>query len=380
MMKKHNTPPKYWYFQLVLVIITAACSPALDNENRSGRTEIIATKAPATLTSTPSPTSTATETQTPTSTASPTITPTPTATPHPMSIPALRMGAYPGSDIIFEQTLEPGANYNRYYVSYLSEGLKQYGLLTIPYGETPATGWPAIVFNHGYIPPDQYRTTERYIAYVDWLARSGYIVFRIDYRGHDQSQGEARGAYGDPGYTVDVLNAVGALKKLPAADNERIGMWGHSMGGYLTLRAMVVSEDITAGVIWAGVVASYPDLFSRWRRGSSDGPTPTPSARRRWRSDWVAIYGSPEENPEFWASISSNSYLADISGPIQLHHGTADESVPLLFSELLFEELQAAGQTAELYTYEGDNHNISNSFSQAMQRTIEFFDRYLKGE
>jgi hypothetical protein len=38
----------------------------------------------------------------------------------------------------------------------------------------------------------------------------------------------------------------------------------------------------------------------------------------------------------------------------------------------------AAGQYVELYTCEGDNHNISNSFSTAMQRTIEFFDRYVK--
>jgi len=76
----------------------------------------------------------------------------------------------------------------------------------------PATGWPAIVFNHGYIPPDVYQSTERYIAYVDNLARSGYIVYRIDYRGHDRSDGEATGAYGNPGYTVDVLNAVYALK------------------------------------------------------------------------------------------------------------------------------------------------------------------------
>jgi dipeptidyl aminopeptidase/acylaminoacyl peptidase len=179
---------------------------------------------------------------------------------------------------------------------------------------------------------------------------------------------------------VDVLNAVSALQQLPPADNNRIGMWGHSMGGYLTLRAMVLSEEIKAGVIWAGVVASYPDLLTRWRRGSSSGVTPTPSAARRWRSDWYAVYGTPEENPEFWDTLSSNSYLADISGPVQLHHGTADESVPLLFSEILFEELQAAGKTAELYTYEGDNHNISNSFSQAMRRTIEFYDRYLKGE
>jgi dipeptidyl aminopeptidase/acylaminoacyl peptidase len=143
---------------------------------------------------------------------------------------------------------------------------------------------------------------------------------------------------------------------------------------------MVVDEDIKAGVIWAGVVASYPDLFTRWRRGSADGPTPTPSARRRWRSDWITRYGTPEENPQFWDTISSNSYLEDISGPVQLHHGTADETVPLLFSELLFDGLEEAGMVVEMYTYEGDNHNISNSFSQAMRRTIEFYDLYLKGE
>jgi hypothetical protein len=46
----------------------------------------------------------------------------------------------------------------------------------IPNGEKSATGWPAIIFNHGFIEPDVYRTTECYVAYVDGLARSGYIV------------------------------------------------------------------------------------------------------------------------------------------------------------------------------------------------------------
>jgi dipeptidyl aminopeptidase/acylaminoacyl peptidase len=293
-----------------------------------------------------------------------------------MFILAMRQREYPGSDIVIEETLERGANYSRYYAYYLSEGLKIYALLTIPDGEMPATGWPAIVFNHGYIPPRQYRTTERYIAYVDWLARSGFIVFRIDYRGHDRSEGEASGAYSDPGYTIDVLNAVASLKRFPQADPARIGMWGHSMGGYLTLRAMVISQDIKAGVIWAGVVGSYPDLLERWRRRG--GVVPTQSVSRGWRGNWVSQFGTPEENPDFWNGVSANTYLTDLSGPIQLHHGTADESVPLVLSELFYQEAQQAGKIVEFYTYEQDNHNLSNYFSMAMGRTIDFFDTYLK--
>src|SRR4030065_676050 len=65
-------------------------------------------------------------------------------------------------------------------------------LLSVPFGDPPASGWPAIIFNHGFIPPDEYRTTERYVAYVDGFARNGYIVFRSDYRGHGDSDGLAR--------------------------------------------------------------------------------------------------------------------------------------------------------------------------------------------
>jgi dipeptidyl aminopeptidase/acylaminoacyl peptidase len=313
----------------------------------------------------------------PTETFIPTTVPTATPVPHPLEIRAMRAREYPGSDITVEAVLDPGVNYNRYYVSYLSEGLKIYALMTIPTGEKPATGWPVIIFNHGFIPPEVYVSWERYIAYVDLIARSGYIVFRSDYRGHGNSEGEAGGAYSRPDYTVDVLNALASMKRHPDADPNRIGMWGHSMGGYITLRSMVIDPDIKAGVIWAGVVASYPDLLTRWRRGPSAQPTRTPSPNS-WRSMLVEQYGSPEENPEFWNSISANSYLSELSGPIQLHHGTLDEDVPLEFSELLFYQMLDAQQYVEFYKYEGDNHNISGYFSTAMQRTLEFFDRYVK--
>jgi dienelactone hydrolase len=69
----------------------------------------------------------------------------------------------------------------------------------------------------------------------------------------------SRGATGQTN-TVDVLNALASVARYPDADPDRIGMWGHSMGGTITLRAMVVTDTIWAGVIWAGVVAPYPDL------------------------------------------------------------------------------------------------------------------------
>lgn len=364
-----------------LAIAEAASTTMAPPPMLAAATVVSTATAAATDAATPSSTWTPTATPTPSNTPTPTITPTPT---HPLMIEVMRQELYPGSEITIEEQLDPGVNYDRYIASYLSEGNKIFALLTIPWGEAPESGWPIIIFNHGYIPPAEYRTTERYVDYVDGFARSGYIVFKSDYRGHGDSEGSPSGGYGSPGYTIDVLNGLASVKTLPQADPERIGMWGHSMGGSITLRAMVVSDEIDAGVIWGGVVASYPDLFERWRRRTEDGPTPTPfpttSTRGRWRSTLYDLYGTPEENPDFWASISPNTYVADLSGPLQLHHSTTDASVPVEFSETLYAQVQAADRPVELYLYEGDNHNIYANFWTAMQRSIDFFDRYVKGE
>lgn len=371
---------------VVLAAALAACG------SRSTPTPTPASIAQATLpptsipvpTQTPVPTATATSTATSTATAIPTLTPTATptstATPtpiSPLSVEYMRNQAYPGSDLVIEQTLQPGANYSRYVASYQSEGLKIYGLLTVPTGQKPPTGWPVVIFNHGYIPPTEYRTTERYVAYQDAFARSGYISFKSDYRGHGSSEGRAAGGYGSPDYTIDVLNAMASVKRLPDADPNRIGMWGHSMGGSVTLRAMVTVPDVKAGVIWAGVVASYPDLFERWRRAPT-APGGMPAPARGWRNDLVSQYGTHEENPEFYASISPNSYLKDLSGPLQLHHGTLDSSVPIEFSDTLYKQVQDVGQPVEYFKYPSDDHNISRNLSVALQRSVAFFDKYVK--
>lgn len=300
---------------------------------------------------------------------------------NPLTIEAMRSRTYAGSDLKIGRTLANGSNYRRSIASYLSDGLKIYGLLTVPDGTKPENGWPVIIFNHGYVQPDIYKTAERYIAYVDGFARSGYIVFKPDYRGNGNSEGEPESTYYSPAYATDVLNALAAIKRYPDANPEKIGMWGHSMGGNIALRDIVVdTKDIKAAVIWGGVVGSYDDLMNNWQHKVTYQPTPLDLAlRNNHRKELLAQYGTPKENPAFWESIDPTFHLSDITTPVQLDVGSADEEVPIAFSQGLYDKLKGMGKTAEYYVYPGGDHNISApNFDLAMRRSIDFFNIYLK--
>jgi len=305
---------------------------------------------------------------------------------NPLTIKAMRQKSYPGSDLKIEQTLKPGSNYDQFIASYYSDGLKIYGLLTIPKGNPLPSGWPSIIFNHGYIPPDQYKTTERYVAYVDALARNGYVVFKPDYRGNGNSEGLPEGAYYSPAYATDVLNALASVKNPSTGsglkvDPEKIGMWGHSMGGNIVLRDIVVdTKEIKAAVIWGGVVGSYDDLMNNWQRKVRYQPSVRELAlRNNYRQNLVQTYGAPATNPSFWNSVDPTNFLADITTPVQLHTGGNDEEVPVDFSVNLQQKLLNLGKVVEYYNYPGGNHNLSSpNFELAMKRSIEFFDQYLK--
>ncbi len=275
----------------------------------------------------------------------------------PISIPALRAGTYPGSELKVLQTLKAGSNYSRQVVSYQSDGLRIRALLTVPSGAPPKGGWPAIVFNHGYIAPEVYRTTERYVAYQDAFARAGFVTLKSDYRGHGDSEGEALGGYNDPGYTVDVLNAAASLKQDPRVNARRLGMWGHSMGGQLSLRAMLVDPDLKAASLWAGVVASYDVLATDWH-SPQQGEQPELGGLNR----------------RVLRALSPNAYLQDLKGrPIELQQGTGDEDVPYSFQQDFADDLRAARQRFTAYRYEGDNHNLSGNLRTALNRSVAFF-------
>lgn len=294
-----------------------------------------------------------------------------------MTIPALRAREYKSSLGEREQTAQY-ANYTEYLTSYDSDGLKINALLTVPTTEKPEKGFPAIVFVHGYIPPTLYKTREKYIAYVDYLARNGFVVLKIDLRGHGDSEGEAGGGYYGSDYIVDTLNARAALQNTNYVNKNAIGMWGHSMAGNILLRSVAAKQDIPAIVIWAGAVYTYEDQRKYGISDNSYRPpqvsTPTQNKRRLL----FEKVGSPSATSKFWQEVAPTNYLGDIKGAIEIHHAVNDDVVNIGYSRDLMALLDKTQVPHELFEYPTGGHNIDPpSFDLAMQRTVEFYKKYL---
>lgn len=295
-----------------------------------------------------------------------------------MTIPYLRSKTYDGKLGKLEKVAE-NSSYSSYLTSYISDNLKINGLLTIPKDEGRMGKSPAIVFVHGYIAPSEYETLERYTDYVDFLASSGFVVFKIDLRGHGDSEGDATGGYYSSGYVVDTLNAYSALQNASFVDSKKIGLWGHSMAGNVLMRAFAAKPDIPAVVIWAGAGFSYADLAKYGLSDSSYRPPQSQSARTSQRQKLFDTVGRFNPSSIFWKQVAPTNYLADLQGAIQLHHAVDDDVVNIGYSRDLNMLLEETSIPHDFYEYDAGGHNISgNSFTQAMQRTVEFFNTYLK--
>lgn len=308
----------------------------------------------------------------------PSFTPTPTPFPfQEMTIPYLRNRTYESQLGDVEKFSEDGT-YTSYLTSFLSDGLRVNGLLTIPKGNPLAGGWPAIVFVHGYIAPTVYKTTQNYAAFVDYLARNGFVVFKIDLRGHDQSEGEAGGAYYSSDYVIDTLNARAALASADFVDANKIGLWGHSMAGNVVMRSFAAVPNIPAVVVWAGAGYTYTDLSLYRITDNSYRPPSANTERQRKRQLLRDTYGEFDPEDQFWRQVAITNYLKDLTGALQIHHAVDDTVVSIEYSRNLAKLLDATTAAHTLFEYPSGGHNLSGtSFITAMNRTVEFFRKNL---
>lgn len=271
-------------------------------------------------------------------------------------IESLRERDYQSTQITIESTLSNNGSYTGYLISYLSDGLKIYGRMNVPIGNGP---FPVIILNHGYFSQSSFTSGDGTQTMADILARNGYLTLASDYRGFGKSENDSQESRGhNPNYAIDVLNLIASVGSLDKADPDRIGMWGHSMGGEVALRTVEAADQVKALVLWAPTATRGSD-----NRGSRAGRT-TPS-------DAVL----PDSSQDGAAPMN---YLHFIQTPISLHQGLSDAEVNPEGSKQLNEALLKQGKMIEYFEYEGQDHSFRNlGWDVISKRTIEFFDRYL---
>jgi dipeptidyl aminopeptidase/acylaminoacyl peptidase len=310
----------------------------------------------------------------PSAAATPTVYP-----PDDLAIAALRARSYPASTLVPVRSDGDRGGFVDSVVSFQSDGLREYALMSIPDGPRPARGWPVVIINHGYSDPATYQTDgSPYSQFVAAFAHAGYMVLKPDYRGHGQSQGVASGGHLSPVYAYDLLNLVSTLRADSRVDATRIGLLGHSMGGDEVLRALVVSKDIRAAVFLAGVVGSMYDIFYNWPQPQNPPPAARPIPLQVGvENDVIAEHGTPATNAAFWNSASAINYVDSITAAVQINQDVGDTVVPKIFSDHLAAALRAAGKVFQYNTYPGDDHQFLRNRAAILAATVAFYRAHL---
>ena len=367
------------YLLICAALVLAGC--AQESEPSTQTTSSPSEVAAASPAAQPSPTAQATATANPTATTPPaTATPTqipPTATPEPptptpdpfaqyapVTIEGLRARSYGEGEIEIVQTLEDTSTFTRYLIAYPSDGLRITGMLNRPHGDGP---FPVVILNHGYYPLDVYQTGNGTKLAADYLASRGFMTVSPDFRSHAGSD-DAPNLF-RAGHVIDTVNLIPLAQKLPSAKPGKIGMWGHSNGGAITSKAITISDQIGAALIYAPASSNIVEDYQfRVERAASRG-------QQIDAIDWPV---KPEEGPDLYERLSPLPYLSYVSCPVQIHWGTNDETVPRKWPEDLYNGLQAAGKQVEWFEYPGQPHSFQGAPNQQyLQRMVEFFQQHI---
>ena len=192
--------------------------------------------------------------------------------------------------------------------------------------------------------------------YDQALAAEGFIVFRMDPRSASgKGAASAWKAYKHLGVQEleDIKTAINWLKQKPYVDGSRIGMAGHSYGGYITAYAMTHCDLFAAGIAGAPV--------TDWRE---------------YDSIYTERYmGLPQDNPEGYNVSSVVRAAGRLHGKLLILHGAIDDNVSLRNTMRFVKALQDADKDFELMIYPSSRHGIGGAHYTRLQ--LDFIRRTL---
>src|SRR5581483_9035065 len=243
------------------------------------------------------------------------------------------------------------------------DGVALHGAIYRPPQVEPGRRYPVIVEVYG--GPHVQMVYDGWGNTVDlraqYLARQGFLVFKVDNRGgarrgHAFEAAIFRQMGGDE--VRDQVDGVRFLATLPEADTSRVGVYGWSYGGYMTLMCLLKAPDVyKAGVAGAPVTDwdGYDTFYTE-----------------RYLS-------TPAGNPEGYRASSALPRAGRLAGPLLLIHGLIDENVHFRHTARLVAALEAAGRPFDLLIFPSDRHMPRGEAGLRYQeeRVIEFFRRNL---
>jgi dipeptidyl aminopeptidase/acylaminoacyl peptidase len=229
------------------------------------------------------------------------------------------------------------------------------GYLLTPEPLEPGHRYPALVYVHGgghrqmregFPPLEAYAF---FYAVSLWLTGLGVVSYLVNYRGgigygRRFEQGNSRGLG-----VLECEDCVGAgeyVKHLPFVDPDRVGVWGLSYGGWLTLASLCrAPETFALGINFAGLWD-----FDRWMRWAKE------SYRPPYDYFLGRAGGTRAQASGVWRNASPRYLVERMQAPLINFHGTRDAAVPFEQLDLIVEDCVRHGKTFETHYYPGESH------------------------
>ena len=223
----------------------------------------------------------------------------------------------------------------------------------------PQKKYPVLVYTYGGPHSQVVRNAWGGATFLwhELMAQKGFIIFSVDNRG---SAGRGH-AFETPLHfrlgaqeLSDQRDGVRYLKSLPYVDANRIGIWGWSYGGHMTLHAMFEAGD-------------------DFKAGFAGGPV---TDWRYYDSIYTERYlGLPQKNEKGYQDSSPVKYAAQLKGKLLIAHGTGDDNVHFANTLSVINDLIEAGKYVEVLAFPGRGHGVSDPPARRvlMQRVTQFF-------
>ena len=269
-------------------------------------------------------------------------------------------------------TEEDGFETRMFY--YDLDGRKVSGLAHLP---LDGTNHPVIVMVRGYVDHEIYAPGVGTRRASEVFARNGYITLAPDFLGYGESDQASAVPLEDRFQTYPtVLQLLANIDKLNTAfsdsnigitgDPDRVGIWGHSNGGQITISVLEITGKPYPTVLWAPVTKPFPYSVLYFTDEFDDHGR----YLRRVISDFEDDYDIER--------FSLSNYFSWIKAPIQLHQGGIDDAVPIEWSNEFVDALKKDEVAIDYYTYPSADHNLMPDWSQAVERSLSFFNEHLQ--